>query len=412
LKVVQLQVNNLLSYNITQKLQFANYTLIVGPNASGKTNLARILSFIREPRNSINEKRLPLGMKFDHERPSHLQIDIQLNKEEMRILIELMFDKIINTHDYDSNMTMLSVFLEWTNRFEEKVPSSAILYFYNYFIVWADGLYLNASYVTSLENIDNIKSDIAKAIDIDKEKELKERYHEQKGFFASELFNQHEFQDRLIQGDRCSGKKLRDFFEIDSKRIRIKIQPFIVTYNSDRIDDQNAHAVRILNYLGRKIPTADSANLWLVISHFLITLILLLVAIFSVATNSPLSASTGYTYPDDASEEEKQEIDEIEQEAWEDAGRPGEIDDPEEEAENADENDESTVYDDNPDLDGDGVTTPEEYQKFTDAAVALADRLAESEEELIICSDGFTKVQDEDDCPKSTFIHDLTLFIH
>ena len=77
-------------------------------------------------------------------------------------------------------------------------------------------------------------------------------------------------------------------------------------------------------------------------ANSLITLILLLVAVLSVATNSPLSASIeddDYTYPDDASEEEKQEIDEREQEAWEDAGRPGEIDDPEEEAEEADEND-------------------------------------------------------------------------
>ena len=35
----------------------------------------------------------------------------------------------------------------------------------------------------------------------------------------------------------------------------------------------------------------------------------------------------GYTYPDDATEEEKDEIDEQEHEAWEDAGRPGDDDD-------------------------------------------------------------------------------------
>jgi hypothetical protein len=39
---------------------------------------------------------------------------------------------------------------------------------------------------------------------------------------------------------------------------------------------------------------------------------------------SPTTEDDGYTYPDDASEEEKEEIDEREQEAWEDAGRPGE----------------------------------------------------------------------------------------
>ncbi len=34
----------------------------------------------------------------------------------------------------------------------------------------------------------------------------------------------------------------------------------------------------------------------------------------------------GYTYPDDASEDEKQHIDDTEQQLWEDAGRPGDND--------------------------------------------------------------------------------------
>lgn len=38
---------------------------------------------------------------------------------------------------------------------------------------------------------------------------------------------------------------------------------------------------------------------------------------------SPTTEDDGYTYPDGASEGEKEEIDEQEQEAWEDAGRPG-----------------------------------------------------------------------------------------
>ena len=42
---------------------------------------------------------------------------------------------------------------------------------------------------------------------------------------------------------------------------------------------------------------------------------------------SSTTEDDGYTYPDDASEEEKEETDEREQEAWEDAGRPGERND-------------------------------------------------------------------------------------
>jgi hypothetical protein len=58
---------------------------------------------------------------------------------------------------------------------------------------------------------------------------------------------------------------------------------------------------------------------------------------------SPTTEDDGYTYPDDASEEEKEEIDEQEQEAWEDAGRPGEIE--------SDDEDNDEVSDDNNDND-------------------------------------------------------------
>jgi hypothetical protein len=47
----------------------------------------------------------------------------------------------------------------------------------------------------------------------------------------------------------------------------------------------------------------------------------------------------GYTYPDDASDEEKEDIDEQEQEAWEDAGRPGERDDDDDDEGNDDDDD-------------------------------------------------------------------------
>ena len=47
----------------------------------------------------------------------------------------------------------------------------------------------------------------------------------------------------------------------------------------------------------------------------------------ALAYASPTTEDDGYTYPDDASDEEKEEIDEQEQEAWEDAGRPGDRND-------------------------------------------------------------------------------------
>jgi hypothetical protein len=81
---------------------------------------------------------------------------------------------------------------------------------------------------------------------------------------------------------------------------------------------------------------------------------------------SPTTEDDGYTYPDDANDEEKEEIDEQEQEAWEDAGSPGEQDN--------DSDDDGDVGDDGNDL-------PEPQQTFT-------------------CSDGST-VTGDDECPQT-----------
>jgi hypothetical protein len=90
----------------------------------------------------------------------------------------------------------------------------------------------------------------------------------------------------------------------------------------------------------------------------LITTVGLAVVMIAMVTSNPLSLSLyassnleddGYTYPDDASEDEKEEIDEREQEAWEDAGRPGERDD---------DNDDDDENDNNDDADNDNNVIP------------------------------------------------------
>ena len=71
----------------------------------------------------------------------------------------------------------------------------------------------------------------------------------------------------------------------------------------------------------------------------LVATVSLAVAVITMVTSiqlpiyaSPTTEDDGYTYPDDANEEEKDEVDEQEQEAWEDADRPGDDDDDDDEA--------------------------------------------------------------------------------
>jgi hypothetical protein len=126
----------------------------------------------------------------------------------------------------------------------------------------------------------------------------------------------------------------------------------------------------------------------------LITTISLIVALITMVTSnqpsiyaSAVTEDDGYVYPDDASEEEKDEIDEQEQEAWEDAGRPGDDDDNDD-----DDNDDDDNGDPNPYCD----------TERGKAAQVCHDRLDYDQETgLYTCNDGTNKV-DWRDCKDAT----------
>lgn len=120
---------------------------------------------------------------------------------------------------------------------------------------------------------------------------------------------------------------------------------------------------------------------------------------------SPITEDDGYTYPDDASEEEKEEIDEREQEAWEDAGRPGEIDDDD----NSDNGDNEQIFTCS---DGSTVTEDEECpstgpnpycdtEKGKAAPVCHDRKDYDQDTGLYPCNDGTNKV-DWRDCKDAT----------
>lgn len=80
------------------------------------------------------------------------------------------------------------------------------------------------------------------------------------------------------------------------------------------------------------------------IAGFLIAIVAMTIPNQPLIYASPTTEDDGYTYPEGATEEEKEEIDEREQEAWEDAGRPGEIDDDDNNDDNGDGDDEQQIF--------------------------------------------------------------------
>jgi hypothetical protein len=60
-----------------------------------------------------------------------------------------------------------------------------------------------------------------------------------------------------------------------------------------------------------------------VLKEITLMIVVLSVVVPTMTVYGQTTEDDGYTYPDDASDDEKQQIDEQEHDAWEDAGRPG-----------------------------------------------------------------------------------------
>jgi hypothetical protein len=80
LNISNIIIRNFLSFDSIE-IPFENYSVIVGPNASDKTNIVRILKFLSDKTTTLNDKRLDVKSKFNESQPSSLWIDFSLNND-------------------------------------------------------------------------------------------------------------------------------------------------------------------------------------------------------------------------------------------------------------------------------------------------------------------------------------------
>ena|GEM_PF-1773122 len=265
MRITQLQINNLFSYK-KANIHLECYNVIVGANASGKTNLIRILGFLRSDTATVDDRRLPLDLKFDKNLPSSLRIDILLTKYEAKILLELIFNKKIEDYLFDENLTHISLWLEWTKIYDDySPPDTVILYFNNHLGISKDGARINITYIRSFpESIEDLKSDINESMVIESDEALKKNYHDKKGFNHSDLFSHNSFQDALLKNGQ-----IKDFFELEDKKLRLTENTFSIMYDPASTNKQKEHVVEIFGFLGKEASSVYSPCLWLLISRYL-----------------------------------------------------------------------------------------------------------------------------------------------
>src|SRR4051812_47889275 len=92
MKLAKVRICNLYSYQ-DEVIIFEDYNIIVGPNASGKTNLIRILEILNAY--DIQSVKLEKRNKHSVDNPSYLHLEAWLYEYEIKMLFQLIFNKSI-----------------------------------------------------------------------------------------------------------------------------------------------------------------------------------------------------------------------------------------------------------------------------------------------------------------------------
>ena len=104
-------VNNLLSFKHA-KFSLGAYTVIVGPNNSGKTNLLRILDMVSKNEN-LEYLTLSRRHKLDPSEPSELTLTLDLDEPEAKMVFQCIFDRDDQIDEISNEIKTLDITIFW-----------------------------------------------------------------------------------------------------------------------------------------------------------------------------------------------------------------------------------------------------------------------------------------------------------
>ena len=104
-------VNNLLSFKHAE-FSLGAYTVIVGPNNSGKTNLLRILDMVSKNEN-LEYLALSRRHKLDPSEPSELTLTLDLDESEAKMVFQCIFDRDGQIDEISNEIKTLDITIFW-----------------------------------------------------------------------------------------------------------------------------------------------------------------------------------------------------------------------------------------------------------------------------------------------------------
>lgn len=211
--ISRLKIFNLYSYSQTE-VAFDDYNVVVGHNASGKTNLIRILKLLvgesYRGRTHLDISRLESSAKHSPDRPAAIIADISLSREEARLLLQLILKTEVNEMDYES-LGKITVMVSWPyTPSEDTLPDLILLRFANGLSIW----YSNEESIGYIENMPDKPADIVALIQYPaiKNDHMAQMFSSKHGFGNRDLLVNETFRRTLL-----SGKEIRGFFELEKE---------------------------------------------------------------------------------------------------------------------------------------------------------------------------------------------------
>ena len=123
-------INNILSFRHAE-FPLGEYTVIVGPNNSGKTNLLRILEMIADNEN-LEYFQLHTGHKLDPDEPSEMTLTLDLDESETMMAFECIFGLEGQVNHVSEQLNTLRITIYWdTKQAEMVLPKFALYQFGN-----------------------------------------------------------------------------------------------------------------------------------------------------------------------------------------------------------------------------------------------------------------------------------------
>lgn len=274
MKIRKMTITNLFSFRQAE-LSLSDYNVIVGHNASGKTNILRIIELLTgineeaPMRYGFDEIRLPQNMRFDRNSRSTIIADIDLSELEARLLLELIFRA-----DLSEVRTMrsirISVVVSWPPTVEPWTRPDFVLFRFEngLAILREDHTHVILMHLDfAPNNMGAIERRIAALRKVARGDSIISIYEQVFGFPHDSILQNASFRDQMIeQNDNLS----RYFsLEEDKTTTAISIQTELRALEYRLHIGAPQFEARIANYCNPAMPDGISVSIWLLMRIFM-----------------------------------------------------------------------------------------------------------------------------------------------